>query len=143
MTESTLHPHGAHRDTLIRIACQIAMWAIVGLKVIWLAMALVFVGPRWQVLVFWCALLVLAGATLSFGNEHRTQGIGLAWLGVLIAIAVGYFGGATPSPLTDAIHDQFRTHIADFVFLAVAHLQFWILGNGNLAPKTAVPTNVS
>jgi hypothetical protein len=156
MTESALQPHAAHSHKAIRTVCQIAMWAIVGLKVIWLAMALVFVGPRWQVLLFGCALLMLAAATWSFGTgstivmwhlsrllygTYRSLGIGLAWFGVLVAVAVGYFGGPEPGALTDRIHDQFRTHIADFVFLAVAHLQFWALGN--ITPKPIVPANVS
>jgi hypothetical protein len=117
------------------------MWAIVGLKLVWLAMALVFVGPRWQILLFGCALLMLAEATWSFGKGSRSLGIALAWVSVLIAIAVGYFGGPEPGPLTDRIHEQFRSHIADFVFLAVAHLQFWELGHS--AHKPVVPANVS
>ncbi len=142
MTEPTLNPTSSHLvDTTIRTVCQVAMWAIVGLKMIWLMMALVFVGPRWQVLLFGCALLILAGATWSFGSGIRALGIGLAWLGVVVAIAVGYFGGSAPGSMTDRIHDQFRTHIADFVFLAVAHLQFWELGH--IAHKPVVPANVS
>jgi hypothetical protein len=141
MTEPTLKPASHLVDTTIRTVCQLAMWAIVGLKIIWLAMALVFVGLQWQILLFACALVILALATWSFHKGNRSVGLGLTWLGVLIAIAVGYFGGFEPGPLTDRIHEQFRSHIADFVFLAVAHLQFWELGHS--AHKPALPANVS
>ena len=140
MTESALQPPtGSHHSTM-RTACQVALWAVVGLKAIWLVMALSYIGIEWQTLVFGCALLILAAATWSFGTGNRTLGIGLAWLGVLVAIAVGYYGGTAPGPLTNRIHDQFRTHIADFVFLAIAHLQFWALSN--TSPKPVIPANV-
>jgi hypothetical protein len=115
------------------------MWAIIGLKTIWLVIALAFVGLQWQVLGFAASLLMLAAATWSFGRGNRTLAIGLTWLGVLVAVAVGYYGGAASGPATDRIHDQFRTHGADFVFLAIAHLQFWVVGN--TAAKPALPTN--
>jgi hypothetical protein len=115
------------------------MWAVVGLKTIWLVMALAFVGLQWQVLGFGGSLLMLAAATWSFGKGNRTLAIGLTWLGVLVAIAVGYYGGAASGPATDRIHDQFRTHSADFVFLAIAHLQFWAVGN--MATKSVLPRN--
>jgi len=133
MTEPILNPPAAIHHTTTRMACQIALWAIIGLKAIWLVMALTFVGPQWQVLLFGFALLILVAATWSFGAGNRALAISLAWLGVLVAIAVGYFGGVEPGPLTDRIHEQFRSHIADFVFLAIAHLDFWAFGT--VAPE--------
>jgi hypothetical protein len=103
-------------------------------------MALAFVGLQWQVLGFAAALAILAAATWNFGTGNRTLAIGLAWAGVLVGVAVGYYGGVAPGPATDRIHDQFRTHSVDIVFLAIACLQFWVVSN--IAPKPVPPANV-
>ena len=126
--------------SILRTICQIALWAVIGVKAIWFFMALAFVGLQWQVLGFGAALVMLAVATWNFGTGNRNLAIGLAWAGVLVGVAIGYYGGVASGPATDRIHDQFRTHSVDIVFLAIACLQFWVVGN--IAPKPVLPANV-
>src|ERR1019366_10249792 len=107
MTQSTLPPASGY--STLRTVCQIALWALIGVKAIWFFMALAFVGLQWQVLGFAAALAILAAATWSFGTGNRTLAIGLAFAGVLVGFAVGYYGGVAPDPAaTNRIHDQFR-----------------------------------
>ena len=138
MTQSTLPAASGH--TTLRTVCQIALWAVIGVKAIWFFMALAFVGLQWQVLGFGAALAMLAVATWNFGTGNRNLAIGLAWAGVLVGVAIGYYGGVASGPATDRIHDQFRTHSVDIVFLAIACLQFWVVSNA--APKPVPPANV-
>src|ERR1035437_1772912 len=138
MTQSTLPPASGH--STLRTLCQITLWALIGVKAIWFFMALAFVGLQWQVLGVAAPLAILAAATWIFGTGNRTLAIGLAWAGVLVGVAVGYYGGVSPGTAVDRIHDQFRAHSVDIVFLAIACLQFWVVGN--IAPKPVLPANV-
>jgi hypothetical protein len=112
---------------MLRTVCQAALWIVVAMKAIWYAMALAFIGVEWQVLAFGGALVLIGASAWLFGKGNGAFGLGLAWAGFLLAIAVGYYGGVPPGPLTDRIHDQFRSHSADYAFLVLAHLQFWVL----------------
>src|SRR5580698_8608760 len=127
MTEIALQPPVLHSHSLLRKVCQLMLWAIIIVKAVWLAMGLSYIGPIWQMFGFLGVLVILAAATWSFHAGNRTLGIGLAWAGVLLAIAIGYYGGTAPGPLTNRIHDQYRTHAADYLFLLIAHIQFWAL----------------
>jgi hypothetical protein len=115
------------RDGRLQLVCQIALWAIVAIKAGWLAMAVAFVGLPWQILTFGCCLVLLIAAAWEFKSGWVSLGLMLAWVGVLGGFAVGYYGGPQPGPLTDRLHDQFRTHTADLAFLLVAHLLFFIV----------------
>lgn len=126
--------------SILRTICQIALWTLIGVKAIWFFMALAFVGPQWQVLGFGAALATLGLATWNFHTGNRNLAIGLAWAGVLVGVAIGYYGGVASGPATDRIHDQFRAHSVDIVFLAIACLQFWAVGN--IAPEPVLPANV-
>ncbi len=127
MTESVLPTPTTPQQSTLRTVCQVVLWIAVAMKAIWFAMAVAFIGMEWQVLGFGGALLLVGASAWFLGKGNGALGLGLAWAGVLAGMAVGYYGGVPSGPLTDRIHDQFRTHFADYAFLALAHLQFWVV----------------
>ena len=113
-------------NSTIQTICQVALWAIVAIKAIWLAFAITFVGMPWQVVLFGGALVTLVAATWMFHTGNFPAGYALAWIGVLAGVAVSYFGALQSGPLTDRLHEQFRSHTADILFLLVASAQFFV-----------------
>ncbi len=113
-------------NSTIRTLCQIALWVILAIKAIWLDLAITFVGLPWQVVLFCGALLLLIAAAWMFHSGNRAAGYLLAWAGVVAGVAVSYFGALQSGPLTDRLHEQFRSHTADILFLLVASAQFFV-----------------
>jgi hypothetical protein len=124
------------RSPLIAV-CIIVMTAIVVAKVFWLAMGIISVGFTTPLLRFAAAVLSCIAAIWLLTTGNRNLGIGLAWLGVILAIIAGQLGGVTPGPGHSRFEEQYRNHILDYLFIVAATLQFWLLLKRD---RAALPT---
>jgi hypothetical protein len=124
-------------NSTIQTLCQVALWAIIAVKAMWLAFAMTFVGLHWQIVLLGGALLTLIVATSAFGAGSLHVGYALAWVGVVAGFGVSYFGALQSGPLTDQLQEQFRSHTADILFLLVATAQFFIAMKAHRVQRAA------
>jgi hypothetical protein len=103
------------------------MTAIVVAKAIWLALGISYVGFSNPMLLFAAAFISCTAAIWFLASGNRNLGIGIAWLGVILAIVAGQLGGVTPGPGHSRFEEQYQMHIFDYLFIVAATLQFWLL----------------
>jgi hypothetical protein len=118
--------------------CLAALWALVAIKALWLALAisdLHFVSP---LPILCVAFVVLLAATLLFQTPRLTIALILSWIGVILGYVAGHVSGVQPGPNIDRMHEQFLAHWADIAFLVFAHLVFFL----RCVPRTAPPNDV-
>jgi hypothetical protein len=106
--------------------CLAALWALIAVKALWLAMAisdLHFVSP---IPILCVAFVVLLAATLTFQKPRLAIALILSWVGVILGYVAAHLSGVQPGIVTDRMHEQFLTHWADIAFLIFAHLVFFL-----------------
>jgi len=118
-------PHAGRSP--LNTVCIVVMVIVVIAKALWLAMGISSVGFTTPMLLFAAAFLSFTAATWLLATGNRNLGIGLAWLGVILAIVAGQLGGVTPGPGHSRFEEQYRNHILDYLFIVTATLQFWLL----------------
>jgi hypothetical protein len=111
----------------LNMVCIVVMAVVVAAKALWLSLGLTSVGLTKPMLLFACALLILAAATWFLASGNRNIGIGLAWVGVILAFYAGQLGGVPAGPDHSRFEEQYRNHALDYLFLIVAHVQFLLL----------------
>jgi hypothetical protein len=109
------------------MVCIVVMAFVVAAKALWLCLGLSSAGLTTPMLLFACALAVLAAATWFLATGNGNIGIGLAWAGVILAFAAGQLGGVPAGPGHSRLEDQYRDHAFDYLFLIIAHVQFLLL----------------
>lgn len=125
-----------HRS-LLNTICVIVMAIIVAAKALWLCMGISSVGLTTPMLLFAATFLSLAAATWFLAKGNRNLGIGLAWLGIILAFVAGQLGGVPAGPDHSRFEEQYRYHAFDYVFVLAAHLQFLLLRKTD---RAAAPT---
>jgi hypothetical protein len=106
--------------------CLAALWALIAIKALWLAMAisdLHFVSP---IPILCIAFVVLLAATLIFQTPRLTIALISSWVGVALGYVAAHLSGVKPGMVTDRMHEQFLNHWADIAFLVFAHLVFFL-----------------
>jgi hypothetical protein len=128
MTDALALPVRSGR-TLMPHVCQGALWFLIAVKALWLALALASLGTQSPIPVFAGAFVVLLAATLAFQMSKSEVAVGLSLTGVVLGYVAGRSSGVQPGPMTDRLHEQFLSHWADLAFLTLAVLLFFLLRN--------------